>query len=321
MGVNRAPLRVLITGAAGHIGLRLAEHLASQPDIQLRLATRNETRKHISDYGEVVTGDLTDANFCMMLLADCTAVINLASVSTQSAVESIAVHHHDRMITNLLQAAEMNRVHRFIHLSSIHVFGSKLHGVITETTPIAPATPYGRAHAHGEKLILQAIADAATRSDTSCDHLILRCANGFGASKSTASSPWSLITGDLCLQAVAGTSLRLNTHGAHQRDFITISDIVRAVAYFLLQSPQTGLVLLGSGTSVTLLELAQLIATRASAMFGRKYSIHADKDDMSPPTRYQLDIRHLHEAGFAPSNDVNHEIDMLLAAAQKHLGL
>ncbi|MFM7081221.1 MAG: hypothetical protein ACKOYI_04560, partial [Actinomycetota bacterium] len=59
----------------------------------------------------------------------------------------------------------------------------------------------------------------------------------------------------------------------------------------------------------------------APAMFGRKYSIHADKDDLSPPMRYQLDIRHLNEAGFTPSNDVNHEIDMLLAAAQKHLGL
>jgi len=320
MGVDKTPRRVLITGAAGHIGVRLVEYLASQPDIQLRLATHHTTISAFADYGELVTGDLLDAEFCTQLVSRCDAVVNLASVPTQSAVDSIAIRQHDTMITNLLRAVQSNMVRRFVHLSSIHVHGSMLQGVITEATPIAPTTPYGKAHAHAEELILRASADAAALGDTSTAHLILRCTNGFGASNSLAQAPWSLLTGDLCLQAAAGSILRLSTHGEHQRDFITISDLVQAIAFFLLQSPETGVVLLGSGVSITLREMAYVIAARAGVMFGRQYSVTCNDNDYEIPTRYRLDTRHLRECGFVPVNEVDREIDLLLAAAARRLG-
>jgi nucleoside-diphosphate-sugar epimerase len=107
----------------------------------------------------------------------------------------------------------------------------------------------------------------------------------------------------------------LSTHGRHRRDFVTISDIVRALHHFGFNSSTSGVVLLGSGQSLTLRELAWLIADRATRMFGRTYGVEWNESDVSPAVEYQLDLHRLYETGFHPANDFDTEIDGLLEAA------
>ncbi len=308
MAVIRGPKLILVTGAAGHIGSRLVEHLSRREDMRLRLVVRRRPDIDVSTRGDVVVGDLTDAEFCARAVTGCDAIVHLASVPSDASDASTAISVHEAMARNLLAAAVQARVSRFVHVSTGHVFGKSLHGTINEATRPQPISPYGRAHLAAEHVL-----DAFAGDRPSI--VSLRCANGFGASTAGSANAWSLVTGDLCLQAARGSVLRLSTHGRHQRDFITLTDIVGAITHFVLDHSTQGLVLLGSGNSVTLREFAETVALRAQHAFGRSYDIEVRSDDVAPPVEYSLDVRRLRDSGFVPKNDVNSEIDGLLRAA------
>lgn len=314
MGVAGDHSTVLVTGSAGHIGVRLAEHLSATSACTVRLAVHRSHPSLLSTLGEVITGDLRDHDFCRAAAAGCDTIFHLASVPTDVSDEAAAIATHELMMTNLLNASASTGVSRFVHLSSIHVYGRNLQGQVDETTPCDPITPYGKAHLRSEQ-----VAHQFGQPDLSC--LSLRCGNGFGATRSNSQSPWSLVTADLCQQAVRGTTLRLSTHGQHRRDFVAITDIVRALRHFGLDSTANGVVLLGSGRSLTLRELASLIAERATRMFGRRYDIEWNESDTSPVVEYQLDLRRLHEHGFQSENNFDAEIDDLLTAAVDREGV
>jgi len=303
----------LITGAAGHIGVRLAEYLSAIDACTLRLAVRQHQTTPLSDFGDVISGDLQDKDFCRVAAEGCDVIIHLASVPTQIDDSSTAVATHESMITNLLNVATATGVSRFVHMSSIHVYGNNLHGRIDESTPCDPVTPYGKAHLRTEQLVQSFEGAGMTR-------LSLRCGNGFGSTRSLSQTPWSLVTADLCHQAVRGQTLRLNTHGQHRRDFVTVTDIVRAIHHFSINSGGTDVVLLGSGKSLTLHQFALLVAARANLMFGHHYSVVCNDRDVSTPIEYQLDVRKLHDYGFQPTNDFDTEIDELLTAATARNG-
>jgi UDP-glucose 4-epimerase len=308
MGLIVEHRKVLVTGAAGHIGVRLAEYLSTNDAGMLRLAVHHTSPPLLSTLGDVITGDLRDLDFCSDAVNGCDTVLHLASVPTHVEDEATAVETQESMMANLLDASQSMGVTRFVHLSSIHVYGSNLQGRVDETTPCDPITPYGKAHLRSEEL-------AQRDPPAELSRLSLRCGNGFGASRSTSTSPWSLVTTDLCRQAVQDSVLRLSTHGRHRRDFVTISDIVRAIHHFGFDSTANGVVLLGSGHSLILRELAWLIAERAARMFGRTYDVEWNTSDVSPAVEYQLNLRRLHENGFQPANDFDTEIDGLLRAA------
>ncbi|MGN8261166.1 NAD-dependent epimerase/dehydratase family protein [Pseudomonas sp. SMSB3] len=63
-------------------------------------------------------------------------------------------------IVNILQACERSRIKRYVHVSSIDVFGSAAADVVDAQTPIEPKTPYEREHAGAEALVRAIAADA-----------------------------------------------------------------------------------------------------------------------------------------------------------------
>lgn len=308
MAVARQPRLVLITGATGHIGSRLTAQLAQRDDVRLRMVVRHTPAGDLVSRGELAIGDLTDVAFCTKAVAGCDVVVHLASVPSDVKDTNVAISTHESMARNLLAAAVSSGVSRFVHFSTIHVFGSALRGTIDEATQPEPRTAYGRAHLAGEHII-------GEFDDDRLSSVILRCANGFGASSSSHDAPWSLVAGDLCQQAVRGSTLHLNTHGRHERDFITLTDIVDAITHFALANSSRGLVLLGSGRSITLNDFAEVVAARARHLLGRGYVIETRSSDTSPAVTYSLNIQHLRDCGFVPRNDVSSEIDDLLRAA------
>lgn len=311
MGVTGIRRRLLVTGAAGHIGARFVGYLAERNDIDVRIVVRKDTDRTLHEHGELIVGDLANEAFCLEAAAGCNAIVHLASIPTAVTDSGLAVAAQTAMVRNLLTAAEAVHVARFVHLSTIHVYGDSLRGIVDESTTPSPISAYGAAHLAAERVVHS--------SGLSTSRLTLRCANGFGASTTNSTAPWGLVAGDLCMQAVRGAELRLHTHGRHQRDFIALSDVVRALGFFALESDAVGTIVLGSGRSMTLNDFALLVAERARLAFGRSYSVLCQSNDVSPALTYQLDTRRLQGSGFTPMNDFASEVDALLGAASARM--
>jgi predicted dehydrogenase/nucleoside-diphosphate-sugar epimerase len=158
-GSNGRPRRVLVTGASGFIGTRVAEVLSLCDAWQVRgLVHRPAGAARLARLPvEMVQGDLCSAADLERALADCDAVVHCA-VGTEygnaHALHAVTVGGTE----NLLAAARRAGVSRFIHLSSIGIHDPGWSAPIDETTPVVPARGdvYGRTKARAEQAVLRA---------------------------------------------------------------------------------------------------------------------------------------------------------------------
>jgi predicted dehydrogenase/nucleoside-diphosphate-sugar epimerase len=156
---NSKPRRVLLTGASGFIGSRVAEVLALRDGWQVRaLVRRPGAASRLARLPvEMVQGDLRSPADVERALADCDAVVHCA-VGTEygnpRALHAVTVGG----TRNLVTAAQKVAVQRFVHLSSIAVHDPSLVGFLDEETPVAPRAGgvYGRTKAEAEAAVLRA---------------------------------------------------------------------------------------------------------------------------------------------------------------------
>jgi nucleoside-diphosphate-sugar epimerase/predicted dehydrogenase len=148
--------RVLITGASGFIGGRVAERLFFDYGNSARCLARNYAKlARLSRLPtQLVLGDMLDYESLVKASAGCDAVIHCAYGNTgdDALDEKINVLGTE----NLLRASVDNRVKMFIYLSSVEVYGRSQPPVVDETTePGDPGNSYARTKLEAEKLCLK----------------------------------------------------------------------------------------------------------------------------------------------------------------------
>ncbi len=111
--------RVLITGANGFIGGRLAERLAHQEGARVRAMVRRSSPV----VGETIIGDVTDADAVSRAAAGCDVVIHCAARQGSGGTLDDFRRVNVEGTLNLLGAAQKGNVARFIHISTINVHG------------------------------------------------------------------------------------------------------------------------------------------------------------------------------------------------------
>jgi len=149
--------RILITGASGFIGCRLAEYLATDPRVQVRAMVHQWSGPGIARLGrlpvQMVHADLLDKASLNNAVRDCHIVVHCAfgnrGNAKQQATATVAGTR------NLLEACVAGQIHKLIHLSTAVVHGRSEHGdqVDESSAYHCDGDTYSRSKIEVEKLV------------------------------------------------------------------------------------------------------------------------------------------------------------------------
>jgi nucleoside-diphosphate-sugar epimerase len=149
---------VLVTGATGFLGGRLAQVLSARGEVVRILARRGRNLSHLEGTGvQVMWGGLADADVLTRGAAGVTHIYHCAGCSTDWAPLSIFYETNVSGVRNLLGAAAKNgKLRRLVHVSTTDVYGYP-RVPCAETHPIRDAgLPYNSTKGLGEKLVWEA---------------------------------------------------------------------------------------------------------------------------------------------------------------------
>lgn len=134
---------VLVTGATGFIGWRLAERLAREEGAQVRALARSKDKaapfeREMADLPvEIVLGDLSDRDSLKRAAKDCQVVFHCAALASDRGSRE---HFYAANVTgtqNLLLATLTSGCRLFVHTSSVSVYGLDPQDGTDENSPFA----------------------------------------------------------------------------------------------------------------------------------------------------------------------------------------
>ena len=154
-------MKIGITGGTGFIGSRLAIKSLEQGHSvellgQVNNAAELENQQMLKDRGINVTlGSVTERERLFGLVQGCDIVFHLAAAQYEANVPD--QHFWDVNVEgtrNVLKVSVEAKIKRFVHGSTIGVYGSALAGEIDEASSISPDNIYGVTKYEGERLAL-----------------------------------------------------------------------------------------------------------------------------------------------------------------------
>lgn len=148
---------VLVTGAGGFIGGRLAERLVEQGHRVRGLVRQTAHAPALAARGvEPVLGDLTQPADLPPAVSGCAVVYHCAGWMGEPSSREAAIAVNREGTGHLLEACLAAGVSRFIHLSTISVYGPTPAGTIDEHTPLWPLGYYRESKIAAEREVASA---------------------------------------------------------------------------------------------------------------------------------------------------------------------
>ena len=235
-GLSKVSGRWLVTGAAGFIGSNLVEALlaAGQEVIGLdnfvtgHRSNLDEVRAAVGDQNwsrfELIEADIRDRDACARAIAGVEIVLHQAALGSVPRSLADPLTSHDVNVTgflNLLDAARLAGVRRFIYAASSSTYGDEPNLPKREERIGNPLSPYA-----ATKLANEVYASVYART-YDFPSIGLRYFNVFGP-KQDPEGPYAAVIPKWIATMVAGEQVEIYGDGSTSRDFCYVANAVQA---------------------------------------------------------------------------------------------
>ena len=205
---------------------------------------------------QLIVGSILDRDLVREAMKDVDFVFHLAAmVSVQESVQkpNECAEINAGGTTIVLEEATRARVKKLIFSSSAAIYGDNPTIPKIESMPAEPKSPYATSKCDAERYCL-AFTDEG-RLATVC----LRYFNVFGPYQDPRSE-YAAAVPAFVEKAIRNEPITIFGDGRQTRDFIYVSDVVAANAFFALESQATGVFNVACGKQITITDLALTIS-------------------------------------------------------------
>ena len=245
---------VLVTGGAGFVGSHIARALVRDNEVRVLDDCSSGQRCNVPDGATLYEGDLLDESLLREAMDDVDLVFHQAGlVSVPKSVERPVESNRVNVAGTLavLDAARAGEA-RVVLASSVAIYGDPETVPIDESHPTRPTSPYAT-----DKLAIDHYA-RVYHELYGLETVVLRYFNVYGPGQSTGN--YAGVVSTFLEQARSGQPLTVEGDGSQTRDFVHVDDVVRANLAAATTEHVGEAFNVGTGDSVTIRELAELIA-------------------------------------------------------------
>ncbi len=266
-------MRALVTGGSGFIGSNIVKFLVDH-GYYVRVID-NLSSGYIINIASFITdrkvefvgGDIRDYLVLNKAMKDVDVVFHLAaSVGRQRSLVNPQLDSEVNLIgtINVLEAMRNNDVHRIVYSSSAAMFGELVTPTIDENHPQNADSPYGVSKLAGEKMIL------AYSGIYDITGICLRYFNIYGVNQRF--DMYGNVIPIFAKRIYSGEPIIIYGDGKQTRDFVNVRDVARANFLSSVEAKKTDVFNLGSGGSITINSLAEMMQEISGINVGIEYA-------------------------------------------------
>lgn len=254
--------RILVTGGAGFIGSHIVERLQAGGDVPFVLDNESTgSRANLPPDVAFVYGDVSrEADVAAVFARGVDVVLHIAGQASIRQSFNNPTHDLDvntRGTINVIQQCLAHRVPRLIFASSMTIYGHPDIVPTPETAPAVPVSYYGITKYAAERYVH--VAAARTDLDFDFNVTALRMFNVYGERQSLTNAyqgVFAIFMGNV----LRGEPITIHSDGEQARDFVHISDVVRAWVEAIDNPASYGQSInIGSGSSVSVNQLCDIV--------------------------------------------------------------
>lgn len=248
-------MKALVTGGAGFIGSNVVKKFLSE-GFEIRVLDNLSSGYLENLFGlnvEFVEGDICNPETVLNACAGVDVVVHLAaSVGRQRSLDDPQRDSEVNLLgtVNVLEGMRKHGVKRIVYSSSAAIFGELVTDTIDEEHPQNADSPYGVSKLAAEKMIL------AYHGIYGIECVCLRYFNIYGVHQRF--DLYGNVIPIFAKRVFANEPITIYGDGEQTRDFLNVSDVANA-NYLAAVSKQSGVFNLGSGSSITINHLADMI--------------------------------------------------------------